>query len=29
MLQKNPLPQYKRPAYPNYHQEINKTKSNR
>lgn len=26
MLQKNPLPQYKRPAYPNYHQEINKAK---
>jgi tricorn protease len=26
MLQKNPTPTYKRPAYPNYHQEINKAK---
>ena len=23
MLKKNPLPTYKRPAYPNYHQKVN------
>jgi tricorn protease len=26
MLQKNPLPKYKRPAYPNYHQKVGKEK---
>lgn len=26
MLQKNPLPKYKKPAYPNYHQKMNRAK---